>query len=206
PAISIIGYHRIINVILGTVLIIYAIEKSVEHDIAAVDTRFSQKALYSMTSHADQDAADHRLVFGLDPDRCTIFARFHPIGRDRRSAPTRRETMRRERPTGRVLAHKASQRVRGRYRDRTSAFWNPPPVRLPEETTCRCGALPPSIRRCLFSAFRSVLILRPVTVSQLSACHQQTQSMSLSSAAQAKSRRSTKPGSMSRSPSTSTAS
>src|SRR5262249_44023125 len=71
--------------------------------------------------------------------RCTIFALFHPIGRDKISAPTRRETMRRERPTGRVLAHKASQRVRGRYRDRMSAFWNPPPVRLPEETTCRCG-------------------------------------------------------------------
>src|SRR5262249_49307009 len=92
PAISIIGYRRIINVVLGTVLIIDAIEKSVEHDIAAVDTQLSQEALSSMTGHADQDAADHRLV----------------------------------------LAHKASQRVRGRYRDRMSAFWNLPPVRLPE--------------------------------------------------------------------------
>jgi hypothetical protein len=48
----------------GAVLIIDAVEKRVEHHIAAVDTQLCQKPLYSVTGHTDQDASDYRLVLG----------------------------------------------------------------------------------------------------------------------------------------------
>ena len=64
PAVSIIGYGRIIEVVAGAVLIVDAVEEGVEHDIAAVDTQLCQKPLYSVTGHTDQDASHYVLVLG----------------------------------------------------------------------------------------------------------------------------------------------